>query len=601
MSGRLCLAILGTWRIAVVVLGLGALGMSACKGQVADSTGAGTPGAGTGTATGSGVGVGAGGSTGAGIAGVAGTAGGGTGTAGAAAPGGPLDVGISTAIRLNRTQYNNTVRDLLGTTLTPADNFPPDETSLGFDTLGGTLQLQPERQDAYLSASATLISELLARPTTDALYKRAITCDYAMGATCPKQILTAFATRAWRRPAVDAELAPYVTLAAAGPTPKDGLSAALRAVLVSANFIYRLEHDPDPNVATAHRLNGYELATRLSYFLWATMPDDALFADAAAGKLLDDASLKAAIARMLADATRARPLVDTFGAEWLGLGKMQSITPDATLYPMFNDTVRAAMIEENKRFVLEFLTNGKAIPAMLSADFTYVNATLAAYYGLPAVTGAALQRVPVAGTNRTGGLLTLGSYLAGESNPNRTSPVKRGLFVLDRLLCSAPPPPPPNVNTNIDQGSGLENLPLRQRLAQHQKLGAGCAACHSIMDSIGLGLENFDGAGRYRAADDHGPIDATGTLPGGGGTVSFDGVSQLAAILAADPRFVPCVVQKLLTFSIGRDFSRDTDLRDQLTKAAGGSAANLRGALESVVMSDAFRSRRAALQTEVMP
>jgi hypothetical protein len=596
MSVRLLQAISGGWRSAVAALLLAGAGLAACKGAAGEGT---TTPPGTGGATSAtGGSTAAGGST-PGAGGTTGAAGG----SGAAGVAGPLDVGISTAIRLNRTQYNNTVRDLLGTTLTPADNFPPDETSLGFDTLGATLQLQPERQDAYLAASATLINELFARPATDATYKRIVSCDYTTGATCVKTILTAFATRAWRRPVVDAELAPYVTLAAAGPTPKDGMIAALRAVIVSANFIYRLERDPDPaaTVAMAHRLNPYEVATRLSYFLLATMPDDALFADAAAGKLLDDASLKAAIDRMFADAAHARALVDTFGAEWLGLGKMQSITPDATAYPMFNDTVRAAMIEENKRFVLDFLTNGKSIPTMLSADFTYVNAALAAYYGLPAVTGAALQRVPVAGTNRTGGLLTLGSYLAGESNPNRTSPVKRGLFVLDRLLCSAPPPPPPNVNTNIDTGSGLENLPIRQRLAQHQMLGAGCQACHSVMDSIGLALENFDGVGRYRTSDEFGVIDASGKLPSAAGPVMFSGVNQLAAILAADSRFVPCVVQKLLTFSIGRDFSRDTALRDQLAKVAGGNAANLRGALETVVMSDAFRSRRAALAPEVMP
>jgi len=590
MSRSVYRAIPGTWRLAAAALGLAGLGLAACKGAIGDGTPSGATGSGTAASSGGSAGAGTG------TAGMAGAIG--TGTAGAA---GPLDVGLLTSVRLNRTQYNNTVQDLLGTALTPADNFPPDETSLGFDTLGGTLQLQPERQDAYLSASATLINELLARPATDPVYKRIISCDYTTGAACGKQILSAFATRAWRRPVVDAELAPYATLAAAGTTPKDGMTAALRAVLMSASFLFRLEHDPNPDVATAHRLGGYELATRLSYFLWATMPDDALFADAAAGKLLDDASLKAEIDRMLGDATHARALADTFGAEWLGLGKMQSITPDATLYPMFNDAVRAAMIEENKRFVMDFLGNGKAIPMMLSADFTYANAALAAFYGMPAVTGAALQRVPVTGSNRAGGLLTLGSFLAGESNPNRTSPTKRGLFVLDRLLCSAPPPPPPSVNANLDQGAGAVNLPVRQRLAQHQMLGSGCAACHVVMDSIGLGLEHFDGVGHYRAADEFGPIDATGKLPSASGTTMFDGVTQLAAILATDPRLVPCVVQKLLTFSIGRDFSNDTALRDQLTKTAGDGAANLRGVLEAVVMSDAFRNRRAALQTEVKP
>ncbi len=575
-----------TWHAALALIAfiLAAAAVGGCKGQIGNVGAAGGPPASSGAGTG--------GATAPGTAG-----GGGNGTTG------PLDVGIGTAIRLNSTQYNNTVHDLLGTSLTPASAFPPDETSLGFDTLGGTLLDQPERQQAYLSASSDLINELFARPSTDPTYQRLVTCDYTTGAACQKTILTSFATKAWRRPALDAEIAPYATLAAGGATPKDGMIAAMRAVLMSANFLYRLEHDPDPSATTLdpHRLGAYELATRLSYFLWASMPDDTLFADAAAGKVLTDAGLKAEAERMLNDPTHQRALVNTFGAEWLDLGAMQAITPDPTLYPQFNDDVRAAMIEESERFVLDYLSNGQAIPAMLSADFTYVNPALAAYYGMPAVTGTDYTRVPVASANRTGGLLTQGSFLAGVSNPNRTSPTKRGLYVLDRLLCSAPPPPPAGVNLNAIDTSNT-NQPIRQRLAAHQATGAGCAACHKTMDSIGLGLENFDAVGRYRADDEFGPIDASGQLPNATGmAVSFDGVNQLAAILAADPRFVPCVVQTMLTFSIGRDFSQDTTLRAQLAQTAGGSAASLRGAVETVVMSDAFRSRRAALATEVMP
>jgi hypothetical protein len=575
-----------------LVLGAGCAGEVGGSGNPGTGTGSGSPGA-AGSTGGPGTGTGAAGT------GATGTAGA-TGAAGAAAPGGPLDVGITSAIRLNRTQYNNTVRDLLGTTLSPGDSFPADETSLGFDTIGGVLKIQPERSEKYVSASADLINELLARPTTDPNYKRFITCDYATaGATCMNTIIKAFATKAWRRPVMDAELTAYGTLAAAGPTPKDGLTAALRAVLVSSNFLYRFERDPNPDDVTTHRLNGYELASRLSYFLWGTMPDDALIT-AAAGGLTDDAGLKAQVARLLADQNRIGMMIDTWGAQWLGSGKMLSITPDKMQYPMFNDNVRAAMIQEEKRFLLDYLGNNKPIPSMLSADFTYLNATLAAYYGMPAVTGDTLTRVPTAGSQRTGGLLTLGSFLAGESNPTRTSPVKRGLFVLDRLLCSAPPPPPPTVNTNIDEGPDT-GLPIRQRLANHQKLGSGCGACHSVMDSIGLSLENFDGVGRYRASDENGAIDNSGTLNTANGPTTFMGVTGLAGILAADTRFVPCVVQKMLTFSIGRDFSRDVDLKKALTTTAGGQAATLRGALEAVVLSDAFRSRRAAMQSEVMP
>ena len=586
----------GRWRVAAVGLALTATGLVACKGAVGGDPGAGSGAGGAGNGTGTTAGNA--GSTGTGTGGTAV----GTGTGGAA---GPLDIGLTTAIRLNNTQYNNTVHDLLGTSLKPASNFPPDETSLGYDTIGGTLLDQPERQQAYLSASSDLINELFARPTTDATYKSLISCDYTTGAACQKTILTAFATKAWRRPVVDAEIAPYTTLAAGGATPKDGMIAAMRAVLMSANFLYRLEHDPDPaaTAAAAHRLNAYELATRLSYFLWASMPDATLTADAAAGTILQDTGLKTEIERMLNDPTHQRALANTFGAEWLDAGAVQIVTPDPKMFPTFNATIQAAMVEETERFVLDYISNGKTIAQMLSADFTWVNSTLAAYYGMPAVTGTDYVRVPVASANRTGGLLTLGAFLTGVSNPTRTSPTKRGLYVLDRLLCSAPPPPPAGVNLSALDTSN-SSMPVRQRLAAHQQTGAGCAACHATMDSIGLGLENFDGVGHYRTSDSFGPIDASGKLPGAtaGTTLDFNGVNQLGPILAADPRFVPCVIENVLTFSIGRDFSRDrATWVAQLTQQAGAGAANLRGALETVMMSDAFRSRRAALASEVMP
>jgi hypothetical protein len=305
---------------------------------------------------------------------------------------------------------------------------------------------------------------------------------------------------------------------------------------------------------------------------------------------------------MLNDPTHQRALANTFGAEWLDLGAVQIVTPDPKMFPAFNASVQSAMVEETERFVLDYISNGKTIPQMLSADFTWVNPTLAAYYGMPAVTGTDFVRVPVASANRTGGLLTMGSFLTGVSNPTRESPTKRGLYVLDRLLCSAPPPPPAGVNLSAIDTSNT-SMPIRARLAAHQQTGAGCAACHATMDSIGLGLENYDAIGRYRTMDSFGTIDASGKLPVlSGGTMDFDGVNQLASILAADPRFVPCVMQNMLTFSIGRDFSRDTTTWvAQLTQLAGGGTATLRGALETVVMSDAFRSRRAALATEVMP
>jgi hypothetical protein len=493
------------------------------------------------------------------------------------------------------------VHDLLGTTLAPADQFPADETTLGFDTIAGVLRVQPEHVEKYVQAAHALIDELMARPATDAYKAKYFTCDYkTAGATCTKTIVSAFATKAWRRPVVDAELAPYTTLAAAQPTPDEGLNAALVAVLSSTKFLYRLESDADPLDTKPHRLTGYEVATRLSYFLWSTMPDDALFGAAKDGTLLTDAGLDTQIARMLADTTRARTLVETFGAQWLNVNRMQEVTPDAMMFAAFNEPIRQAMMAETKELVWDFLTNDRPVAQLLTADFTYVNAPLATLYGLPAPAGTAVQKVMTSGTKRVG-LLTHGSYLAGNSNPTRTSPVKRGLYVMDRFLCAAPPPPPANVNTNIDTGSGLENLPLRMRLAEHQKKGAACGACHAVMDAIGLGVENYDAIGRYRTSDEYGTIDPAGVLPGPNGTmVSFAGVADMAQALAKDARVVPCVVQKLMTFGVGRDFGTNLPLRDAVATGASAGGGTLRAAIAAIIKSDVFRSRRAATQAEAM-
>lgn len=534
-------------------------------------------------------------------AGGTGVGGSGTGGMGGNKPGGPVDIGFTTVARLNRLQYNNTVHDLLGTALNPADNFPPDET-LGFDTNAGVLRVQPEHSEKYLDATATLIDEFFARPATDPWRTKYLTCDIAAGGpTCHRQVLKNFATKAWRRPVQDAELTAYATLAAAQPTPQAGLNAAMRAVLMSANFLYRVETDPNPNDVKAHRLTDHQLASRLSYFLWASMPDDQLSMAADSGALATDAGLKAQLTRLLGNPARARTLIDTFAAQWLGVNHMTTVNPDSMLFPAFTPAVRNAMIAESKEFMWDFLNNNRPITEVLGAPFTYANGPLAALYGLPGVTGDTVQRVSTTGSKRAGGLLTLGAFLVGESNPNRTSPVKRGLYVLERLLCEAPPPPPPDVVVNIDQGSGLDHLSVRERLAMHQKNGATCAACHVMMDAIGLGLENFDAIGRYRESDQFGMIDASAELPTDTGKIKFNGAGELAKILATDPRVTPCVIENLLSFSLGRSTEDEHPLRDQVAAGAVAAGGSLRAAVETVVLAEVFRSRRAASQAEVKP
>jgi hypothetical protein len=518
------------------------------------------------------------------------------------------DIGFTTAARLNQTQYDNTVHDLLGTNLTPASSFPVDETDLGFDTISSVLRLQPAHIEQYLAAAQTLMNEFFARPATDPLYTQYVTCDVGSGGSaCIQQILVGFASKAWRRPATASELVPYAMLAAAQATPQAGLQAAMQAVLVSTKFIYRLELDPNPNDSTIHRLSAYELATRLSYLIWSSMPDDALFAAAASGSLLTDDGLKAQVTRMLGMTDKSRAFIDTFGTQWLGVSELTTITPDPTMFPNFDDSVRQGMIAETTDFLLEFLNDSLPLPQLLTANFTYANTALAAMYGLPAVQGTGSQRVSTAGTSR-GGLLTQGTYLAGFSNATSTSPVKRGLYILARLLCSSPPPPPPGVSTNLAEIPNAASLSVRQQLEAHEMMGPTCSSCHRVMDPMGLIMENYDAVGQYRKADSFGPIDATGTIPAAPpatGTIDVDGEVQLASILSTDSRFVPCAIQNVVSFGLGRAFgslggpATDDAILARIAAATSADGQSFEAILASLTQDDVFRSRRAASAAEV--
>jgi hypothetical protein len=259
------------------------------------------------------------------------------------------------------------------------------------------------------------------------------------------------------------------------------------------------------------------------------------------------------------------------------------------------------MVTETLMLLGEYFTVEAPISGILTNNATYINGRLAQHYGIPGVTGDVFQRVDTTGTVRRG-LLTHGGFLTGTSNPTRTSPVKRGKWVLDRMLCSSPPDPPGDIDLNIDNGAEFENVSVRERLAIHQQKGAGCAGCHVVMDAIGLGLENFDGIGTYRTADEFGPIDATGELPAadGSGNVPFDGAVQLADILGQDERTVACLTKNLLTFGLGRGFDqRDAGLLDVVSAYARVSGGSFRSTLHTILLSVVFQQRRALLPTEL--
>jgi hypothetical protein len=507
---------------------------------------------------------------------------------------GTSPLGVVTLRRLNKTEYSNTLRDLTGTVVRYGDNFPPENLSFGFDNIGEALTVQPLHFELLEQSAQAVIDELFTRPPGDPMLARTVPCDPASGHDCIALVVRGFAERSFRRRVTDEDILPFITVAetyvAGGGIAIDGLKFALQGVLLSPHFLYRVELDADPASSVAHALNSFELASRLSYFLWSTMPDDPLFVVADTGTVGDDNTLTSEVARMLADG-KARALVDNFAGQWLNLRRLDNVTPDYAAYPSFDEDLRVALRTESELFFSELLQQGKPLTELLTANYTYVNARLAQHYGLPAPAGGDFVRVELTGSAR-GGFLTQGSFLTLTSNPTRTSPVKRGKWVLDQLLCAPPPPPPPGVDTSLSEG-GDQPLSLRARLEAH-RADPACAGCHTSMDPIGLSFENFDGIGGYRTEDPGGAIDASGVLPTAGGDVAFSGPLELAAILIGDSRFDSCVTRNVLTYATGRGFGDpDAALIESIAARAKEKGGSLTAIIESVVLSDAFRTRRA--------
>lgn len=410
---------------------------------------------------------------------------------------------------------------------------------------------------------------------------------------CGKETLRRFVRRAWRRTPTVEELAElerfFAQAREEGATVEAGLRSALTAALLSPHFLFRVELDPEPTSTAPHRLSDFELATRLSYFLWSSTPDDELLALAEAGALTSDEVLRAQVRRLLAD-PRAESLLDSFAAQWLALRMLDTAAPDLARYKAFTESVRSGLRDETRRYLREFFplvgSRELELRSLPSAPFTFLDRDLASYYELAGPhegTPGAWQEVALDGTPRAG-LLTQGSVLLMTSYPGRTSPVRRGKWVLEQLLCAPPPPPPPDVIGSFGEGSGGGTL--RQRLEAHRSRPE-CAGCHRLMDPIGFAFERFDAIGRLRSTDGGMPIDDSGELPDG---QRFTGAAELAGLIANDPRFVRCTVEKLMTYGLGRAPSADVDALRIEALAAG--AGTLRTLIESLVLDDAFRSRR---------
>jgi mono/diheme cytochrome c family protein len=636
---------------------------------------------------------------------------------------GPRDPGRVTIRRLNRNEYNHTIRDLLGVEFQPAKDFPADDVGYGFDNIGDVLSMPPILLEKYLSAAQDIVEHALGTRLTNLVddveggqardngfrvlasqgdvtakvrtreggthyilrvlaygdqagdepvkmrisfgdqtvrefevravadypelyeawvevpkpgkhkwsvsflndyyrpeeegphdrnlhvghletmgpyadsYQQAIPREHTPEdrQLVAREIVNRMMGRAYRRPSTAAEVDRVLQLVEAvhadGGNFGEAIGLGLQAMLVSPHFLFRVELDPPPDDADGIReLNDFEVATRLSYFLWSSMPDDELFELARQGALRKDGNLEKQARRMLAD-EKSRALVENFAGQWLQLRNLNTVAPDKSTYKDFDEALRRAMRQETETFFATIMSEDRSVLEFLDADYTFVNERLAKHYGIADVEGEEFRRVSLDPVRR-GGVLGQASVLTVTSNPTRTSPVKRGKWVLENLLGAPPADPPPDVPP-LEEKELVGTL--RERMEQHRD-NAVCASCHKAMDPLGFGLENYDGIGGWRDKDGEFAIDASGELPNG---QTFSGPQELKQVLKArQDDFLRCLAEKMLTYGLGRgvEYSDRCTVRDIATSMAANDF-KFSSLILAVVASDAFQKRSSLAST----
>jgi hypothetical protein len=490
--------------------------------------------------------------------------------------------------RLTQSEYNATVRDLLGDTSRPADTFPPDQKIGDFTNTAVALTVSPLLAQAYQSAAEQLAaaaiknmgSLLPCNPTT------------AGEDACAQQFVGSFGKHAYRRPLTTDEqsglFALYQTNRAGADFP-NGIQAVVEAVLQSAPFLYRVEFgDMAQLKGTILPLTSYEMASRLSYFLWGSMPDDTLFAAADAGALATKGQVATQARRMLQD-QKARPAVAEFYTQWLTLDQVAGIAKDTKTYPAFTPTLQSAMQKETLAFIDWVMWQSDArMQTMLTSPVSFINAELASVYGVTGVTGTTLQKTNLDPSQRAG-LLTQLAIMTVLGKADRSSPVLRGKFVRERLLCQAISPPPANIVITPPQIT--PGVTTRQMFAMHDKVEP-CKSCHTLMDPIGFGFENYDGVGKWRTVDQGQSVDASGTLSASDVDGTFSGAVDLAGKLAKSQEMNDCVATEWFRYAFGRGETADDACTMAGLKQSFASAGfNIQELLAAIAQTDAFRFR----------
>ena len=486
---------------------------------------------------------------------------------------GPHTVTAATIVR-SQAQKDDLVKPFLRTTIDGLDvTGDPSVDRLTiegpFDPAG--VSTTPSRQQIFTCRPANAVDEL----------------------PCARKILGTLARRAYRRPAQDADLEQLLSFYQRGRNNKksfeSGIESALQLILASPEFLFRIEEDPANLPAdSVYRLRDMAMASRLSFFLWSSVPDEPLLALASQGKLQDPAVLEQQVRRMLAD-PRASALVDNFAEQWLFLRNLKNSAPNMETFPDFDDNLREAMKQETKLFIGSIMKEDRSVLDLLNADYTYVNERLARHYGIPNIYGSQFRRIAVTEDARRG-LLGQASILTVTSYPNRTSPVQRGKWVLTNLLGIPPQPPPPNVPALQENADGGKPHSLRERMEAHRQ-DAVCAGCHKVMDPVGFALENFDAIGRTRTKDEGAAIDASGTLFNGS---RVSGAADLRAVLARQPDvFVGVLAERLLTYALGRGVEYyDMPTVRKIVKSASGNQYRFTALVLGAVASPAFQMKQ---------
>jgi len=505
-----------------------------------------------------------------------------------------IKTGPSPIRRLNRTEYNNTIRDLLGDTSRPADGFVREEEQGGFNNNAEALGVTSILAEQYMRAS-----EAIAERATQHL-DTLMPCSVAGTdeATCVRGFIQTFGERAYRGTLDDDEITRLYAVFVAGRAENfgTGVELVLQTMLQSSRFLYRVEFGAGDQPVVP--LTSWEMASRLSYLYWNSMPDDELVASAKADQLRTREQILTQATRLLSD-PKTHQAVANFHGQWLGLDGLDGITKSAAVYPAWTEDVRAAMRTETEMFFDDVMWKGAAdLGTLLSAPYTFVNAPLAIFYGMKAPSGDAFQRVELDPKQRLG-FLTQGSLLSINAHSNQTSPVTRGKFIRQKLFCQDPPPPPPNVMAVAPELD--PNLTTRQRFAEHSAQ-ASCAACHQLMDPIGLGFENYDGVGEYRSMENGHAIDASGALIQTDVDGLFYSVPALIDRLKESQEVRDCVVTQWFRFGYGRSETDDDacnlrSLEDQFD----ASGSNIKTLLLALSQTDAFLYRPIVVPTGDMP